>query len=365
VVVIYPESAERDQCAQESEPKGIGLNGTSGHSNVRRARFTLTAFGSFASMFIVVFAKDLYILSFGASADSVGAIVAVLSILLPVMYPLAGYLMDREPPMLSISGWGRRAPWFATHVVPLSIVMGAIFLPGLVWLPPAGSWLLDVWLGSCMLVAGWCIAVQITAYESARAEIYPFKGERVLVEGMSKVTGACAAIVGIGTQFVLWAISTVPVRLVVSFLLFASVNVSLVAVPVLRDARQPRDPARAGSIQESIDILRNAPMRHAVGLRFWQTAAETASANFSIYYLTFVNGQTNSERAVTMATCGAIVALLEFGVLIPFWSFVWMQLFPGQRARRDWAPVCGGARRPCGRPACASSCSPPSRRPPC
>jgi len=307
----------------QSEPRSVGLDGTSGHSNVRRLQFALGGYGPFVSLFVLLFAKDMYILKFGGNADRIGVVTTVSSILFPIMYPIAGQLMDREPLLLNFPTWGRRAPWFISHLIPLSVVAGIVFLPGLVWMPAAGSWVLDAWLGFCLLIGAWCCAVLLDTFESARAEIYPFKEERVLVEAMTKFIGGFAAITGIVPQFVLWIVATLPVRAGMSCFFFVAILCSLQATPVLKDARQPRDTAKTGSTMETVQVLRSSPMAHATAVRFWHSAADLTATNFSMYYLTFVDGLDSAQRAQWMLIAGVFVAGVEFLVLLPLWGVAW------------------------------------------
>lgn len=64
-------------------------------------------------------------------------------------------------------------------------------------------------------------------------------------------------------------------------------------------------------------------MFHATFVRFWHSAADTTYLNFSIYYMTFVDDLVSADRAKWMFIGGIFVAILEFVVLTPFWSFIW------------------------------------------
>jgi len=307
-----------------SDLPGVGLDGTSGHSHWQHLRFAFGGYGPWAAAIIALFAKDMYILKLGADAGRVGVIATVWSVLFPLMYPVSGYLMDMEPPLVrGPSGWGRRAPWFLSHLLPLAVIMGIIFCPGLAWAPPAGSALLDAWLAICLFSAAWCLAVLLGSFEAAMAEIYPFAEERSLVQAFTKVTGAMAAATGIVPQFLLWIVATLPARAGVGFFLFVAVLLSVEVVPILKHAQQPRLRERKASFRECLEVLQSPPMAHATALRFWHSAAETTAMNFGIYYLTFVDGLDSVQRAKWMMIAGIFVASMEMLLLTPLWGFMW------------------------------------------
>lgn len=331
--VVGPEAPKTCTTNRKDSLPGVGEGGNSGHSHLRRFRFAFAAYGPFAAALVVFFAKDMYVLKLGANTERVGIIATAWSALFPLFYPLAGQLMDREPPLLAFPGWGRRAPWFLTHLVPLAVIVALIYLPGLGWTPSAGSWVLEAWLGIFLFMGGWCLAVLLNTFESARAEIYPFGEERSLVEAMTKFVGSFAATTGIIPQFLLWMVFTMTARVMVSVLLLFCVLLSIEAVPVIRDAQQPRDTSNKHSLREGLTVLLRAPMAHATALRFWYSAADTASMNFSIYYLTFADGLTSAERTKWMFLCGVIVGLLELFVLTPLWALAWSGEGTGPIAR--------------------------------
>lgn len=311
--------------------QGIGLGGRSGHSLWRQLRFAGASYGPAVAILVAEFAKDMYILKLGADATRVGAISTCWSLLFPLLYPLAGQLMDREPPLLDMEGWGRRAPWFLTHLVPLGLVTGVVYLPGLAWLPPEDSPCLDIWLAVSLAIASWCLAVLVNAFESARVEIYPFQEERVTIVAMVKIIDIAAVGAGFVPQMLLWVIASLPARLAVSLFLAACVLLSLEAVPVLCDAQQPRQSVQRASLREALAILRRPPMAHATAVRFWQSAADTTALNFSIYYLTYVASLDSTSRSLWMLLAGGIVGVLEVAVLTPLWSLLW-----GEEPKSTW-----------------------------
>jgi len=300
---------------------GIGLHGTSGHSVPRQFLFAFGSYGPFTAGIMSFFAKDMYILKFGANPLRVGALTMACSALTPLMYPLAGTVMDRGLGIFQWRGWGRRAPWYVVHLPPLSLAVGLVYVPGLVWELPDGSIWLEVWLAGCLLTIGWCMSVLINALESARAEIYPFSDERVRVEAWTKVIGILATGTAVIPQLILWAIFTLPLRLGFSIFFAACVSLSMVATSTLCDAQQPCTGERA-SLKEAWEVLCKPPMMHATAARFWNSAADTTIKNFTIYYLTLIDGLASTDRATSLALAGAVVGVVEI-LLIPFWAWLW------------------------------------------
>jgi len=133
--------------------------------------------------------------------------------------------------------------------------------------------------------------------------------------------GMFAAATGIIPNLVLLTTSALTVRSSFSIFLAFCVILSVEVIPILWDARQPRE-QHEGTLRESIEVLRIPAMVHATALRFWQGAADTTSLTFSVYYLTFVDDLTTQEGSRILFVTGALCALEEL-LLIPLWSLVW------------------------------------------
>lgn len=112
--------------------------------------------------------------------------------------PLRAHTQDKELYLFGGGGccfsfskerWGRRAPWHLVHCPLMALCM---FLS---WSPPMlEPWFLAGWYFVVMLVCSWCWQQITIATQAGAVECYPFKGERVAVEGFNVVSRSCACI---------------------------------------------------------------------------------------------------------------------------------------------------------------------------
>ncbi|CAE7811116.1 mcm9 [Symbiodinium sp. KB8] len=209
--------------------------GPSGHSWFRRTRFALALFSPFGMMSVVGTAKDIYLEKFGLDATMFSMLVTVASFWTPVQDMLLGRLQDKETlRFFPVQRWGRRAPWLLTH--SFLAALGA----SLMYLPPEGAaayvWFLAMWMITC-----WGIGGCIIAFEAARQQIYPFKEERISVEGLCKY--ACMAGGGAGglVFLVLSGDASFTVRLAFVLYIVPVGLLSLQAVPLFKEARPRND----------------------------------------------------------------------------------------------------------------------------
>ncbi|CAE8632962.1 unnamed protein product, partial [Polarella glacialis] len=163
-------------------------SGPFGHSLFRKARFAMSLFSLFHIATVVASAKDIYLEKFGADATTTGLLFSLVSFWSPFTEFIVGQLQDRQ--MLArcfpVSRWGRRAPWLLTHLIVGAIAATVIYLP-----PSFEDFPLQAWFLVMMLSGYWAYSTCCIAFEAARQEIYPFKEERIMVEGLCKY--ACMA----------------------------------------------------------------------------------------------------------------------------------------------------------------------------
>jgi len=301
--------------AAGAELEGIGLDGTSGHSTWRKCRFVFGCFGPYLSELVMTNAKEIYVLKLGANPARIAPFWIAYVVAGPLLYLVAGRIMDHEPPLINWPGWGRRAPWFLLSLLLLALVCGLVFLP------PHG--MVEIWLGAALMLAMVGRTFVLNTFEAAYAEIYPYKEERAFVQGLLKLLGIGASCAAMAPMFVMLAVATLPVRILSSLFYVVCVLLSLEVVPVLKDARQPRSAkARTVSMQECWQVMRNPAMFHATMVRVWQGAADTTSLTFATYYLAFVclfDGETYSSYFFLTAVIGVA---MEIG-LTGLWSWLW------------------------------------------
>lgn len=300
----------------------------SGHSLLRKVRFSGCLTGTFVSTVSLALAREVYTLQFGVRPKTLGPVMLFTSFVFPFCSPAAGYVMDRFQLLrrcVNRETWGRRAPWFAVHLIALSIC------GGLCYLPPSeeNEVVMVIWLLVISLVAGWSSAVIFAAFESSRQELYPMKEERVIVESTTKILAGVG--VGIGTvcMFPLFASTAFVLRLGISVVICAGTLLSMEAVPVLQDAQKPCSMELIDSIWKewwTMLVQSRASLGHFLALRFWQGALEAVIVTFTLYHLAVVCGVTGGERQNWLATVGACLVACEL-VTLPIYTFAFKRDF--------------------------------------
>jgi len=331
--------------------------GPSGHSWFRRSRFALALFSPFGMMGVIGTAKDIYLEKFGLDATTFSLLVTIASFWAPVQDILLGRLQDKEVlrKLFPVERWGRRAPWLLTHAM-LATVGGC-----LMYLPPAGdaayAWFLLVWVVTC-----WGIGGCIIAFEAARQQVYPFKEERICVEGLCKY--ACMAGGGAGgvVFLVLSRDASIMVRLALVCYIFPIGLLSLQAVPLFMEARHQTSLSRsaqkdtqnlpgehgAGSVLvilwEALPLrLRrlfnhdeskpaNSALQHLLAMKFWNGSYGTCVSSMLLYYVTYVLRLSSWERVQVIVGASAAAGGTEAVM-----NLVYVHLFTKNDSLRDVA----------------------------
>eukprot|EP00913_Durusdinium_trenchii_P010342 g9698.t1 len=249
--------------------------GPSGHSWWRKARFAMSLFSPFGMMGVVGVAKDIFLEKFGLDAKTFSLLVTIASFWGPFQDMFMGRLQDRE-------------------------------------------------------------ARCIISFEAARQQVYPFKEERISVEGLCKYS--CMAGGGAGglVFLVLSKDASIAVRLAFVLYIIPVGLLSLEAVPLFREARQSSE-------------LHNAEVQETAGLLqvLWEVivgaggAAGVTEAVMNLVYvhlftkddsLTDVTGKSDRRLLYWVVTFRLINAALTF-LLIGFLQpsvplmFLWSIIF--------------------------------------
>ena len=148
--------------------------------------------GSFPLWILAIVAgqsPSIYSLVFGCDVGTLGLILVFVSVADVFMNFVAGYVQDREylSMLFPIKSWGRRSPWYATHM-PLCILCTCLF-----FLPPQSSaeeptFITYLWFGVLALVAKWTTTICFVAVGSASDELFPAQSERVQIYGWRILT---------------------------------------------------------------------------------------------------------------------------------------------------------------------------------
>uniref|UniRef100_A0A7S4S6P6 ADP,ATP carrier protein n=1 Tax=Alexandrium monilatum TaxID=311494 RepID=A0A7S4S6P6_9DINO len=266
---------------------------------------------------ITFFGKDIYILKFGADVGLMSAVGTVLAIVAPVINLLTGWCMEKIPlsTLFPWATWGRRAPWYLTHLVLTAFSTAALFLP-VSFDPTFLCW----WYLALALCSSWCLSVSFIAFESARLEAYATKEERTEVEAVCKISGGAGAGTGILLPLIVAAGASRQVLQLMGLVALLVGLFSLVSIPVLRKARLVFQPDGVGSfLSEFVSLLRVSTVWHLMAYRFTEDLLTTVAITATLYWVTFVEGLTGTERSLFIALSGAAVAFSTI-VMLPCWT---------------------------------------------
>ena len=215
--------------------------------------------------------RDIYSLKYGVDIGILGTLQLIHSALFVFSDVGIGYLQDKEKWLFSRDGgagfskarWGRRAPWHIVHCPLMALCMY------LAWAPPSlHSRFLAGWYFLVMLVCSWCWQQITIATQAGAVECYPFKVERVVVEGFNVVFSSLGTIIAVSFIAVAYQfpLAEMPaLRTTLGLLCGAAGLVSLPAAFALKDARQPSDASRVSFKEALRELSTNAAFRWMVG----------------------------------------------------------------------------------------------------
>lgn len=320
-----------------AEPRG-----PSGHSLLTKARFAVSLTSSFLVTTVAGIAKDVYLEKFGCNGYVLWLLFTILCFVGPLFPVLVGVLQDKEylGSCFPVPDWGRRAPWLLTHVILGAVAASLVFLPpGSYGVYGVSIHVTHAWYFVTVGVVFWSFNGAVLAFEAARQEIYPYKEERIVVEGLCKY--ACMLGGGLGglPTMVVFMDARLNYRIACSaFILFASL-ISLVAVPVMRQARSGlRDShstkdsqVATGKPEEAgVSVWREAfrrgnwnwALRHMWALKFWNGAYGASIGSMLYYYITYVLRMHGAGRSAVILAAGAAAGCTETVMNVVYmWAF--------------------------------------------
>jgi len=320
--------------------------GPSGHSYWRKARFAGALFSLFQILAVVGAAKDIYLEKFGADATTMGVLWALLTMWSPMNEVIQGSLQDRQvlARFFPRETWGRRAPWLFTHCILAAVAASLIYLPPGSTGSQAGHMdqaSIHAWFMAMVLLAYWGSSSCMIAFECTRQEIYPFKEERIIVEGLCKYACMLGAGAGGIPVLVLMADASQKYRLAFLFYILPLSLISLEAVPIFREARAHVAALPLGGV---LKIFREAlpcavganasALRHLMAVKLWNGAYGASIASMLFYYVTYVLRLSSWERMLVIGGSG-----LTAGCTEAIMNLAFMRLFGSGDGRRDTAGV--------------------------
>lgn len=341
------DSCKARHCCAKLSDEVFKSRGPSGHSLFKKLRFATSLSSPFCMMAVVGVAKDIYMEKFGLDPTVLGCLVTLMSFWAPFQEILMGRLQDKQvlAGCFPVATWGRRAPWTLTHGVIAAVVASVIYLP------PQG-FMAYVWFVATTLGALWGCSGQLISFEASRQAIYPFKEERMFVEGLCKYS--CMAGGGAGGLVFLLLSSNAAweVRMALLFYILPLGLVSLEAVPIFREASKPiedksspeeRDPNAGSGVltilwealpkKLRLQLLRgrgdskkekpdNRALQHLLALKFWQGTYASCVSSMLLYFVTYDLGLSGGDRVLAIAGAGVAAGITEAVM-----NIVFMKLF--------------------------------------
>lgn len=308
---------------------------SSGHSAYQKLQFALALVSPMASGSVLLLCKDIYVLELAADVGLMGATGTLLAIWATCCQVIVGYMLERNclARFFPWESWGRRAPWYLTHLLGVALATAAIYMP-----PSWDALFLCWWYLLWGVLISWLTAVLFNIFESCRGEIYPTKEERSEVETACKVAAGIGMSLGILPQLAVSAHVTQISLMLAGGGFFLVGLFSLISVPVMRTARQIFDPLKqSGSfLTECRELLRQPALRHACAYRCLDAMITGLVLNGALYYLTFVSGKNSGDRAFFIVVLGLASGLATF-IAMPFWTI----FFRERRPHVNPNAVCG------------------------
>jgi len=308
---------------------------SSGHSPCRKLQFAMSLVSPMACGSVLLLCKDIYVLELAADVQLMGIVGTLLAVWVMCCQVIVGYVLERDwlTRCFPWESWGRRAPWYLTHLIVVAFATAALYMPPS-WDPSFLCW----WYLAWGVLVAWLTAVLFNVFESCRGEIYPSKEERSEVETACKLAAGIGMTLGIVPQLAVSAHVTQTSLLLAGGCFFLVGLASLVSVPVLQTARQVFDPSKKSSsfLRECCELLRQPALRHACAYRCLDSMINGLSLNGALYYLTFVSGMKAVERSFYIGVLGLASGTATF-IAMPFWTI----FFRKRRKHVNPNAVCG------------------------
>jgi Na+/melibiose symporter-like transporter len=191
------------------------------------------------------------------------------------------------------------------------------------WSPPMlEPWFLAVWYFVVMLVCSWCWQQITIATQAGAVECYPFKGERVAVEGFNVVftsLGIICAVLLIAVAYQYPLVERPSLRLGLGLACAAIGMTSLPAALAMKDARQPSDSSIVSFRDAIKELSANRAFQWMVAANVCDGASGTIRTSFYLYYYTYVAKLTDKQIAVWIAAVPIIILVLK-SVAASFWG---------------------------------------------
>ena len=98
---------------------------------------------------------------------------------------MIGWVQDKQllSGIFPFQSWGRRAPWYFTHMFPMAVTVALLcWVPESMKQPSDDDDTIYIYLFVVCFVLRWCSTQCYTAYKAAVMEVFPSSADRVRLE---------------------------------------------------------------------------------------------------------------------------------------------------------------------------------------
>jgi Na+/melibiose symporter-like transporter len=258
----------------------------SNHGFTKKIKFAMAQFAPFLISFQLAGTREIYTLNWGADPTVIGAIFLFIAIWNPFNDALIGWMQDREmlAKWFDKFKWGRRAPWYQTHLILCCFVLVFAFLPYNLNL--SGSSLHALFFAN-VFVGYWGFSMLYVSTGAALYELYPFNEERMVMESL--IIGTAILGLFIGVFCTLGTLAFPSLSLASGFLGASFALLSLMAVPVMKEAKMPVDNgAVTGYFTELCECYKNKSFQLFCASQFFDGCFNGVRAGFFVAYFFYI-----------------------------------------------------------------------------
>ena len=181
----------------------------------------------------------MYVLNFGADPTTMFVMFVIIAFWNPINDMIIGHMQESgiSNRYFDEEKWGRYAPFFLIHLFVASATIVLAYLP--YQLDLEGNQVHAVYFIVCF-VGYWAFSNMFISFYSSVVELYPFKEERMEVEGWSVFFSIVSVLVCIGG--VAGALTKPQLSLPIGVVLAAACFFSLIGLPIMKQANSPAKP---------------------------------------------------------------------------------------------------------------------------
>eukprot|EP00935_MAST-01C_sp_MAST-1C-sp1_P000266 g266.t1 len=301
-------------CEQTKESSASGYNWG------EKTQYACGVFGAYVISFAIGGLRDVYVLMLGANVSTMAALNAIIVTWNVINELIISYMQDAEllNKCMDKKLWGRRAPWMATHI-PLGFAAVVLAYCANVMKLDGNDGLYVLYFITTF-TSVWTASAQFVSFSAAQIEMFPYKEERMEVEGIAVVfalAGVMVGVLGLSAAYLDYEGGMMlPIGCVCGFLSLSS----LISLGPLRKAKAPADASKLGGFfAEYCSVFKNKAFLCYCSAQFFDGCYGAALSTFFVYYLTLQVEGGSSTRSSGLAL-SVFILLMGQVVMAPVWA---------------------------------------------